>query len=278
MCRSPSWRWKIAKWFRTALPTPAGTFRRYAVRDSSVMMAGLAAKHPEIRTYVGQGVDDTSETIRLAMTPLGFTASVRGQSGIWYVDPLYHLDQSTHVVLSRTVIPANWSNTVVGAGGWIWVLGNTDNSDGAPPGTLFRIDPASGAIVNQFDPAGGESFFLSVSGEQIWFFKVDGLYALDANTGSEMFGPLDPPDRCCSGLVSDGTGGVWVISATGDGPGAKGVWHVSADGIVDQHSKGDPGELADGIGAAFDSSTTSVWIVHYEDTVSRLQITSVAEG
>lgn len=197
---------------------------------------------------------------------------------------LYHLDQITHEVLSRTTIPANWSNTVAGAGGWIWVLGNTDDSDGAPPGTLFRIDPASGTVVDQFDPAGGESFFLSVSGDRLWFFKDDGLYALDASTGREVVGPIQLevvgpiqiPGQCCSRLVSDGTGGVWVISATGDGPGAKGVWHVSADGIVDQHSNGNPGELADGIAAAFDPSTSSIWIVHYEDTVSRLEIKSVA--
>lgn len=214
-------------------------------------------------------------------------------TGIWvltFVDHqdsmwLYRLDETTHNVLSHTAIPANWSNTVAGAGGWIWVLGNTDNSDGAPPGTLFRIDPASGRVLDQFDPAGGESFFLSVSGDRLWFFKGDGLYALDASTGSEALGPLQLevlgpiqiPGQCCSELVSDGTGGVWVIGATGHGPGAKGVWHVSADGVVDQHSNGNPGSLADGIAAAFDPSTASVWIVHYENTVSRLEINAVAQ-
>ena len=79
------------------LPTPAGTFRRFEVRDSPVMMPRLAAAHPEIRTYVGRGKgDDSDETVRLAMTPLGFTASVRGPSGAWYVDPLYHRDQSVY--------------------------------------------------------------------------------------------------------------------------------------------------------------------------------------
>lgn len=77
------------------LPTPAGTFQRFEVRDSPVMMPRLAAAHPEIRTYVGRGLD-SDETVRIAMTPLGVTASVRGPSGSWYVDPLYHLDQSVY--------------------------------------------------------------------------------------------------------------------------------------------------------------------------------------
>jgi dipeptidyl aminopeptidase/acylaminoacyl peptidase len=206
------------------------------------------------------------------------TFADRGDS-MW----LYRLDETTHDVLSRTAIPANWSNTVAGAGGWIWVLGNTDDSDGAPPGTLFRIDPASGAVVDQFDPAGGESFFLSVSGDRLWFFLTDGLHALDASTGRQVVeplqldvvGPIQTPGQFRSELVSDRTGGVWVIGATGQGPGAKGVWHVSADGIVDQFSNGNPGSLADGIAAAFDPSTASVWIVHYENTVSRLEINAV---
>jgi Tol biopolymer transport system component len=201
-------------------------------------------------------------------------------SGIWvlsFADEgghmwLYHLDATTHEMLSRTSIPANWSNNVSGAGGWIWVLGNTDDSDGAPPGTLFRIDPTTGDIEDRFDPEPHNSFFLTVSADRLWFFKSDGLYALDGSNGSEIAGPLQLPAQCCSGLVEDGSGGVWVISGTGSETTWKGVWHVSSDGVVDQRSMVDPGALADGIAVAFDSTTMSVWIVHYQDTVSRLEI------
>jgi Tol biopolymer transport system component len=187
---------------------------------------------------------------------------------------LYHLDQTTQAVLSRTTIPANWSNTVVGAGGWIWVLGNTDDSDGAPPGTLFRIDPTSGEIVDRSDPAGGESFFLTASGDRLWFVQDGELHALDANAGTEAIAPLGLPETSYSTIVSDDTGGVWVISGR-RGASSNGVWHVSMDGIIDRRSDEEPGELADGIAAAFDPSTASVWIVHYENTVSRLEIKPV---
>jgi hypothetical protein len=65
------------------------------------MEPGLAEKHPEIKTYAGTGIDDRSATIRFDLTPLGFHASVRGQSGSWYIDPYYHLDQSLYVVYFR---------------------------------------------------------------------------------------------------------------------------------------------------------------------------------
>ncbi|MEU2614085.1 M12 family metallo-peptidase [Micromonospora sp. NPDC007271] len=79
-----------------SLPAPDGTFQRFELVNSPVMEAGLAAKHPEITTYAGKGVDDPSATIRADLTPLGFHASVRSGAGNWYVDPYYHLDQSLY--------------------------------------------------------------------------------------------------------------------------------------------------------------------------------------
>jgi hypothetical protein len=87
--------------FLLALPDPEGKFQRFAVNDSPVMEPGLAAKHPDIKTYAGKGIDDPSATVRFDLTPQGFHASVRGQSGAWYIDPYYHLDQSVYVSYFR---------------------------------------------------------------------------------------------------------------------------------------------------------------------------------
>jgi hypothetical protein len=87
--------------FILSLPAPDGKFERFAVSESPVMEAGLAAKHPEIKTYSGHGIDVPSATIRFDLTPLGFHASVRGGAGSWYIDPYYHLDQSVYVTYYR---------------------------------------------------------------------------------------------------------------------------------------------------------------------------------
>ena len=80
-----------------SLPAPGGGFERFAVAQSPVMEPGLAAKHPEIATYAGRGIDTPGATIRLDLTPVGFHASIRGPGGAWYVDPYYRADQSTYV-------------------------------------------------------------------------------------------------------------------------------------------------------------------------------------
>ncbi|MFD9701800.1 reprolysin-like metallopeptidase [Lentzea sp. NPDC059081] len=78
------------------LPTPAGTFERFALVDSPVMEPELAAAHPEIRTYAGKGLDDPTASVRADLTPLGFHASVRSQRGQWSVAPRSHRDQSLY--------------------------------------------------------------------------------------------------------------------------------------------------------------------------------------
>jgi hypothetical protein len=87
--------------FILSLPSPAGEFKRFAVHESPVMEPGLAAKHTDIKTYAGNGIDEAGATVRFDLTPLGFHASVRGPAGSWYIDPYYHLDQSIYVSYRR---------------------------------------------------------------------------------------------------------------------------------------------------------------------------------
>jgi hypothetical protein len=79
-----------------SLPAPGGGFERFAIVESPVMEPGLAAKHPDIKTYAGRGIDDPTASIRMDITPIGFHASVRGPKGVWYIDPYYHLDDSLY--------------------------------------------------------------------------------------------------------------------------------------------------------------------------------------
>ncbi|WP_051971599.1 M12 family metallo-peptidase [Massilia sp. 9096] len=85
-----------------ALPHPDGGFQRFLLVESPIMEPGLAAAHPEIKTYKGVGVDDPAATVRMDITPLGLHASVRSPNGGYYVDPYYRNDTTTYASYART--------------------------------------------------------------------------------------------------------------------------------------------------------------------------------
>jgi reprolysin-like metallo-peptidase family M12B len=80
-----------------SLPTPAGTFERFAVQRSAVMAPALAARHPGISTFSGTGIDVPGSTVRLDIGSLGLHASVVGPEGAWYIDPAYNREQVAYV-------------------------------------------------------------------------------------------------------------------------------------------------------------------------------------
>ena len=84
-----------------SLPHPDGGYQRFVLEEAPVMEPGLAAKHPNIKTYRGKGIDDPGATLRMDITQLGLHASVRSPSGGWYVDPYYANDTSVYASYNR---------------------------------------------------------------------------------------------------------------------------------------------------------------------------------
>ena len=80
------------------LPAPNGDLVTFDVVESSIMESGLAAAHPEIKTYAGRSQDGKA-TVRFDVTPMGFHAFVRGARGgdAWFIDPAYNGDDSLYL-------------------------------------------------------------------------------------------------------------------------------------------------------------------------------------
>jgi hypothetical protein len=69
------------------LPMPNGQMGRFSIVESSIFEPALQAQYPDIRTYLGQGIDDPYATVRLDYTPVGFHAMVLSPFGTVFIDP-----------------------------------------------------------------------------------------------------------------------------------------------------------------------------------------------
>lgn len=80
-----------------SLPLPGGGVARFRIEETAVMHPRLAAKFPEIKTYVGRGIDDPAATARIDWTHQGFHAQVFSPGSAMYVDPYVAGDRTLYV-------------------------------------------------------------------------------------------------------------------------------------------------------------------------------------
>jgi uncharacterized repeat protein (TIGR01451 family) len=88
------------------LPLPEGGFVRFRVVESPVMAPELAARFPQIKTWLGQGIDDPAMSLRADWTPAGFHAQVISPRGWFYIDPLWRDDDTEYAVYRRSDLGA----------------------------------------------------------------------------------------------------------------------------------------------------------------------------
>jgi hypothetical protein len=80
------------------LPLPDGRFEDFRIVESPVMAPELAARYPQIRSWMGQGISDPTATVRLDLSPKGFHAQIISWRGTVLIDPLQPGDP-THAMV-----------------------------------------------------------------------------------------------------------------------------------------------------------------------------------
>ena len=83
------------------LPLPDGRYGSFRIVESPIMEAALGERYPQIRTYLGQGIDDPTATLRFDLTPAGFHAQIIGMDGTQYVDPYQPGDDSHYIAYRK---------------------------------------------------------------------------------------------------------------------------------------------------------------------------------
>lgn len=88
------------------LPLPDGGFARFRVVEAPIMAPELAAQFPEIKTWLGQGIDDPTMSLRADWTPAGFHAQIISSHGWVYIDPLWRDDDTEYAVYRKNDLGA----------------------------------------------------------------------------------------------------------------------------------------------------------------------------
>lgn len=84
-----------------SFPTPGGKAMDYVIYEAPVMEKGLADRYPDIKSYVGKGVQDPTATIRFSTTIFGLhVMAVSGEAGYFYIDT-YTKDLENYIVYNR---------------------------------------------------------------------------------------------------------------------------------------------------------------------------------
>lgn len=74
--------------FIISVPMPGGGFERFRIVEYSMMEAGLSAKYPAVKTYIGEGIDNVYLSARFDVTGKGFHAMIFSPDGMILIDPL----------------------------------------------------------------------------------------------------------------------------------------------------------------------------------------------
>jgi len=87
-----------------AFPNSEGGFNDFRVKESSILDPAFQEKHPEIKTYIGQNIENPSSLISFSITPKGFHGIVlSSKMGTQFIDP--YTQDNTYLVYNKRDLP-----------------------------------------------------------------------------------------------------------------------------------------------------------------------------
>lgn len=87
----------IKQGLEISLPYPDNSFKRFRIVETKMMEEALAAQFPQIKTYVGQGIDDPTASVRIDYTTQGFHAFVLSPAGSLFIDPFQKANNNLYI-------------------------------------------------------------------------------------------------------------------------------------------------------------------------------------
>jgi chitodextrinase len=199
-----------------SFPNAAGQMETFRVQESSNMDPELAARYPDIKSYIGQGIENRTSTIYFSVSPLGLqTMVVRADQSAEFIEP-YTTDRSAYSVYRK-------SDKSASMGSFECKVANAVIEQNV--GDLTARPNADDAILRTFRLA------MSVTGEYTVYFGGTKALALAAinNTMTRVNGVFEKDFAVRMTLIAN-TDAVIYTSASSDpysnaSTGAGGAWN-----------------------------------------------------
>lgn len=85
-----------------SIPNADGNLEQFKVFENSIMEAELVAKYPEIKSYVGIGIDNPLSIAYFSVSPLGFKSMVLSPNkSTEFIEPI-STDLTTYTVYKKS--------------------------------------------------------------------------------------------------------------------------------------------------------------------------------
>jgi chitodextrinase len=209
-----------------SFPNHEGQLENFSIQEMSNMDTALAAKYPEIKSYVGQGIENPTARIYFSISPLGLQSmTIYADRSAVFIEP-YTTDLNTYVVyrkIDKTLSSANpFECKVINA-----VQNGLQSAD------ITARPNADDAFMRTFRLA------LSVTGEYTVYFGGTKALALAAmnNTMTRVNGVFEIDFGVHMNLIATNDVLIYTNAATdpysnagsagsGDGLGADGAWNT----------------------------------------------------
>ncbi len=181
--------------FEVSLPLPEGGFARFRVVESSVMEPELAKRYPELRTYLGQGIDDPTATARFDTTSKGFRAQIIGVSKTFYIEPLQTNDLLHYVAFNKSDYARSDARFVCGVTGEpvkeIPQILRRNNVSAIASGATLRTYRLALAATAEYTAAVGGTKLDALSAMVTTMNRVNGIYERELSVRMRLVGNTD---------------------------------------------------------------------------------------
>ncbi|MEN8885398.1 MAG: immunoglobulin-like domain-containing protein [Winogradskyella sp.] len=173
------------------VPNYDGKLERFAIKEASTMHPDLQARYPEIRSYIGQGVDNPSSVLRFSLSPAGLSAMILSSDGAsTFIEPTQS-GSNLHIVFNRKnrtnfnddfeCLVTEELNRSIGSG---FVAKNADDS-------VLRTYRLAVSATGEYTQYHGGTKAQALAAMNTTMTRVNGIYETDFNVTLQLIATTD---------------------------------------------------------------------------------------